>query len=293
MNRLELAWFDRWLKGEATGIDQTKNPLHLYQLGSGKWLNASRYPFEGTTPTTYYLGSGKSLSRTKPGGSGGSDPLVWTGLSNPCGRSTEQWGAGLLQLILEQAGGSDPCAGDDSTTQVGPGAATYTTAPFQKSEVLAGPIDATLYATSNRPDTEFVVNVEDVAPNGTSTPLTSGALLGSFRKLDGSRTWRAGDGKPLLPYHPYTRASQTAVPTGQATRFDIEVFPTFARLTAGHRLRVTITTSDTPHLLPTPAQTANLAGGVYAVQHNAAAASFVELPLAPASAFANSCGICK
>jgi uncharacterized protein len=293
MNRLELSWFDRWLKGQATGIDQTKTPLHLYQLGSGKWLNASRYPLEGTTPTTYYLGPGKSLGPTKPGASGGSDPLVWTGLSSPCGRSTEQWGAGLLQLILEQANGNDPCAGEDSTTQIGPGAASYTTAPFQKPQVLAGPIDATLYANSNRPDTEFVVNVEDVAPNGSSTPLTSGALLGSFRKLDSSQTWWGAAGKPLMPYHPFTRASQTPVPTGQTTRFDVEVRPTFAQLAAGHRLRVTITTSDTPHLLPTPAQTANLAGGVYQVQHNASASSFVELPLAPASAFTQTCGICK
>ncbi len=293
MNRLELSWFDRWLKGEDTGIDKTKSPLHLYQLGSGKWLNASRYPLEGTTPKTYYLGPGKSLGPAKPGASGGSDPLVWTGASSPCGRSTEQWGAGLLQLVLEQANGDDPCAGDDSSTQAGPGAVSYTTAPLQSPKVLAGPIDATLYASSNRPDTQFVVNVEDVAPNGKSKPLTSGALLGSFRKLDGSQTWWGSSGKPLMPYHAYTRASQSPVPTAQTTRFDVEVFPTFAKLAAGHRLRVTITTSDVPHLLPTPGQTADLAGGIYSVQHKASAASFVELPLAPASAFTKPCGLCR
>ena len=62
MNRLELAWFDRWLKDKPTGIDQTKTPLHLYQLGTGKWLDASRYPIEGATPKTYYLGPGKALA---------------------------------------------------------------------------------------------------------------------------------------------------------------------------------------------------------------------------------------
>jgi uncharacterized protein len=293
MNRLELAWFDRWLKGKATGIDQTKTPLHLYQLGSGKWLDASRYPIEGATPQTYYLGAGKGLAKTKPGAAGGSDQVVWTGLSSPCGLSTEQWGAGVLQLILESAGGSDPCAGDDSTTQVGPGAVSYTTAPFAKPQVLAGPIDATLYAKSNRPDTEFVVTMEDVAPNGNSRPLTAGAFLGSFRQLDGARTWRAGDGRPLMPYHPYTRASKTAVQTGTTTRFDIEVRPTFAKLATGHRLRVTISTSDVPHIVPSPPQIADLAGGVYGIQHNSAAASFLELPLAPADSFTKACGICR
>ena len=67
------------------------------------------------------------------------------------------------------------------------------------------------------------------------------------------------------------------------TRFDIEVFPTFARLAAGHRLRLTLTTSDLPHLVPTPAQVAGLLGGVYAVQRTAVAASFLEIPMAPAS----------
>jgi hypothetical protein len=293
MNRLELAWFDRWLKGRPTGIDQTKTPLHLYQLGTGKWLDASRYPVEGATPKTYYLRPGKALAPSTPPAGGGSDRVLWTGLSSPCGLSTEQWGAGLLQLVLEQAGGSDPCAGEDSTTQAGPGAVTYTTAPFAKPQVLAGPIDATLYATSNRPDTEFVVNVEDVAPNGNSRPLTSGSFLGSFRQLDRGRTWWAANGKPLLPHHAYTRASKQAVPTGKVTRYDIEVRPTFAQLSAGHRLRVTISTSDVPHIVPSPPQIANLAGGVYGIQHNPAAASFLELPLGPASSFTKTCGICR
>jgi putative CocE/NonD family hydrolase len=293
MSRLELAWFDRWLKGKATGIDQTKTPLHLYQLGSGKWLDASRYPLEKATPQTYYLGPGKTLGRSAPGAAGGSDRIVWTGLSSPCGLSTEQWGAGVLQLALESAGGTDPCAGDDSTTQAGPGAVSYTTAPFSKPQVLAGPIAASLYASSNRPDTELVVTLEDVGPGGGSRPLTAGALLGSFRKLDSSQTWRAGNGRPLLPYHPYTRASVQAVPTSGTTRFDVEVRPTFAKLAAGHRLRVTISTSDVPHLVPSPSQIANLAGGVYGIQHNSAARSSLELPLAPAGAFARTCTICR
>ena len=69
--------------------------------------------------------------------------------------------------------------------------------------------------------------------------------------------------------------------------------PTFAKLAAGHRLRVTITTSDVPHIVPSPPQIANLAGGVYGIQHNSAARSFLELPLAPAGAFTKACGICR
>ena len=84
----------------------------------------------------------------------------------------------------------------------------------------------------------------------------------------------------------------TPVESGRVTRFDIEVFPTFAKVVKGHSLRLTLTTSDTPHLGFAPDQLQNLTGGVYQVQRNARAASFVEIPTAPADAFAKTCSIC-
>ena len=199
---------------------------------------------------------------------------------------------GALSLATSSAGLDEPCTTDDRALQAGPNALTYTTGAFGAPKVLAGPIDATLYATTTTKDAEWVATVEDVAPSGSSTPLTAGALLGSFRALDTGRSWFAPGGQPLLPYHPYTQASATPVPTGKVTRFDVEVFPTVAVLAPGHRLRLTITTSDTPHLGPTPAQLANLVGGVYQVQRGAPSASYVELPLAPAAALTAPCALC-
>jgi len=294
---LELAWFDRWLKDEPTGIDQTSSPLHLYVLGANRWVDTSRYPLNEARPQTWYLSPGPSgrgavsqndgrLTASPPTTSTGADTVAFTGATSPCDRQSEQWGAGTLQLVLESGQlPPDPCAQDDRTLQTGPGALTYTTDPVSQSTVIAGPVDATIYATSTRPDVELIATLEDVAPDGVSTPLTSGALLGSLRALDSSRSWYAADGRPLLPYHPYTRQSVAPVPVGQVTRFDIEVFPTLAELAAGHRLRLTMTTSDTPHLLPLPAQVQNLVGGVYQVQRNATAASYLEVPVAAPGAF--------
>jgi putative CocE/NonD family hydrolase len=292
LNAIELRWFDRWLKLEHTGIAQIKTPLHVYELGAGHYLDTTRYPFTGATPTTYFLGPAGTLARTRPDRAGGADTLVWTGLSSFCSGSTEQWGAGFGELIATSLGSHDPCASDDRAIQTGPGAATYTTAPFTEPTLLAGPIDATLYASSTTRDAEWVVTVEDVSPSGASKPLSSGALLGSLRATDRALTWTASDGRPLLPFHPYTKESVAPLTPGQLTRFDVEVFPTFASLAPGHRLRVTVSTADTPHLTPLPAQIANLIGGVYRLSHSADAASFVELPLAPASAFTTACGLC-
>ncbi|MBV8430916.1 MAG: hypothetical protein JO244_07140, partial [Solirubrobacterales bacterium] len=67
------------------------------------------------------------------------------------------------------------------------------------------------------------------------------------------------------------------------TRFDIEIRPTFAQIAAGHRLRLTLTTSDLPTLIPPEPAATNLVGGIYQVQRNQAAASYVELLSTPAS----------
>jgi hypothetical protein len=84
------------------------------------------------------------------------------------------------------------------------------------------------------------------------------------------------------------------VATGSTvSRFDIEVPPTVATLDEGHSLRVTITTSDTPHLMPSPAQLSQLAGGIYEIQRNATAASFVNVPMAPADDLSTPCKICE
>jgi hypothetical protein len=74
------------------------------------------------------------------------------------------------------------------------------------------------------------------------------------------------------------------------TRQDIQVFPTATEIPAGWRLRVTITTGDTPHLMPSVAQVPHLLGGVYDVQRNTLAASLLNVPLAPLASFGVPCG---
>jgi putative CocE/NonD family hydrolase len=285
MDGVELAWFDHWLKGIDTGITDTTTPLHLEDLATGNYVDASRYPLNQATPTTYYLQPSGSLSTAKPAGSTAPDPLLFTGTEIPCTNSTEQWAAGLGALALSFLGLKDPCSQNDVLSQVGPGTQTYTTAPFKTATTLAGPIGATLYATSTTTDTEWVLQLSDVAPNGTSAPLTSGLLEGDQRSIDPSLTWYGANGDPILPFHPYTAASASPVVPGQVTRYDVEVFPTFDTLEPGHRLRVTVATSDFPHALPTVIQIPHLLGGVYELEHSSAYPSSIEVPLARPASF--------
>ncbi len=284
LNGLELAWFDHWLKGIDTGITETKTPLHLEDLATGAYTDVARYPLDQAHPTTYYLQPSGGLAPTPPPATGGSDPLVFTGSQIPCTSSTQQWVMGLGPLALSYFGLKDPCTQSVNASQAGPGQHSYTTAPVTRPTTLAGPIGATLYATSTTADTEWVVQLSDVAPNGNATALTSGLLEGNQRALNASMTWYGADGRPLLPYHAYTKVTQTPVVPGQVTRYDVEVFPTLDTLAPGHRLRVTIATSDFPHVLPSAVQLPNLVGGIYALEHSGAYRSSVELPLVTAGA---------
>jgi putative CocE/NonD family hydrolase len=288
MRRLMLEWFDTWLRGADTGMATTATPLHYYDLGTGHYANTTSYPLAGARPTTYYFSGARShsapsqndgtLTLTRPA-SAGSDRVLWSPVgSSICDRSTDQWMMGAFTLVTSQFGRPVPCFDDDRLGQTGPTALTFTTAPLTRARTLAGPIAATIYASSNTAETEWVVNVEDVAPDGTSKPLTQGALLGSHRALDRTRSWTV-DGKLVLPYHPHTATAVRPVVKGAVTRYDVEVFPTYSTIAAGHRIRVTVSTTDFPHLLPTPPQLGQLFGGVYDVRRGGTAASSVTLPL--------------
>lgn len=279
---LELEWFDTWLKGEQTGMATTPTPLHYYDLGTGTFDETTTYPFTGSDPTTLYFGAGGSLSTTKPTAStAGSDTIDWSPVGSVCGRPIDQWSMGGVSIASSEAGILAPCTDADNTTQLGPWQTTYTTAPPAKAATVAGPITATVYASANTAETEWVAEVEEVTPDGTSYPLTEGALLGSLRATDPSRSWTS-HGVTVLPYHPYTQASAQPVVPGATEEYQIQVFPTLVTLAAGDRLRVTISTTDTPHMVPIPSQLAQLIGGQYDIQRTPTSPSSLTVELDPA-----------
>ena len=282
-NELELEWFDTWLKGENTGMATTPTPLHYYDLGSGAFDETTTYPFTGATPTSYYFGSGGTMSTTAPASSSSSsDTVAWSPAGIPCGRPVDQWAMSPLNIAGGTLGLPAPCASADNLTQLGPWAKTYTTAPFAKAQTVEGPITATVYAKASTTETQWAAEVEMVTPGGQSYPLTEGAQLGSLRAVDPSRSWTA-DGKTIYPYHPFTQHSVIPVTPGATEKYQIQVFPTLATIPAGDRLRVTISTADVPHLAATPREYANLAGGIYQIQRTSAAPSSLTVELHPAN----------
>ncbi|REE97735.1 CocE/NonD family hydrolase [Thermomonospora umbrina] len=275
LDRIQLQWFDHWLKDLDTGITDTTTPLHVREPGGGAYDTRS-YPVRGAEPVRLWLRPQGRLTEDAPTQGEDGEGLVFTGLSKPCSRSTDQFAAGLLSSLLAQAGLEGLCTGSQRKPVRAIDQVTYTTPPLDAPLRLAGPIGVSLNASSTRPDTLFALTLEDVAPDGTSVDITGGAQLGSMRALDTGRSWRGSNGGWIHPYHVLTKEAREDVPVGRAVRYDIQVRPAFATLPAGHRLRLRVATGDFPHLLPLGDLPA-LAGGLYTVHHGAAQPSSIDL----------------
>jgi putative CocE/NonD family hydrolase len=107
---------------------------------------------------------------------------------------------------------------------------------------LAGPTSLHLVASSTAADTNWIVKMADVAPDGSEAIITNGYLRASHRELDVARS-REG-----VPYHTHT--NPTPIEPGAPYVYEIEIWPTAYQLAAGHRLQIRVTSYDVPTHAP-------------------------------------------
>lgn len=281
LHALQLRWFDRWLKDDA-GATVTGSPIRFQAIGSRTWFQADDYPFPDATPTRLYLAEGGDLT-AEPAAEQTEAMLRYAVRGPISGRSLEQWTLGMGSFMAAQTGRRIRYDLDNRRLQRE--ALTYTTEEFDQPRLIAGPVALTVHATADTTETLWVAHLDDFAPDGSSRPLTQGALLGSHRALDPEATWYLPDGTVLRPHHISTRAAVAPVVPGELTRYDLEIFPTAALIAPGHRLRLTLTTYDFPHLVPTQPARHALAGGTYRLRQGGDAPSSLLISLADPAAF--------
>ena len=124
----------------------------------------------------------------------------------------------------------------------GPQGLTFRTPALEKPLTLAGPIALHLVAASTATDTDWHAKLADVAPDGSESIITEGALRASHRALDRKRSTRG------RPYHPHT--DPQPIEPGRFYEYDVEIWPTAYELAPGHRLQLRLTSTDLPTHLP-------------------------------------------
>jgi uncharacterized protein len=101
----------------------------------------------------------------------------------------------------------------------------YSTAPLKNAVTIAGPVEAVLYVSSSARDTDFMVKVVDVYPDGRAINLTEDAFRVRFR-----------DG--------YDK--QVFMERGKVYKIDLNEMVSAIRFPAGHRIRLDVSSSNFP-----------------------------------------------
>ncbi len=250
-----LQWFETWIKGRDTGLQQTQRPMHLFEMGTQRWTNLARYPVVDRY-TRWYLRSGGALAAAA-GKAPGDDALAWA-------------------------------LPDEANARL-----SFETPAYAKGATLAGPISATLYASSSNTNLAVLARLLDVAPDGTSTVVTKGGLLGSQSALDADKTWTDANGTRTWPWPKLER--DTELVPEQVARLDIPMAPRQWGVRPGHKLRLELTTRSPASLCPedkpapmlpepcglTAPQQKTLPGGRYKIMRGGAWPSALNLPQMP------------
>lgn len=257
-NQMRLPWFDHWLKGVDNGV-MDELPVRIFVMGRNQWRCEADWPLPDTRYTNYYLHEGQSgsiaslndgtLSPQAPDGSERPDSFVY----DP-ERPVPTLGGNTLGIpdgVRDQRPADALCL-------------TYTSAPLDEELEVTGPVKAVIYALSSAPDTDWVVRLEDIHPDGYSRNLCDGILRARYRN---------------------SFAQPELLDPGKVYRFEVDLWATSNVFLPGHRLRVVVTSSSFPRFdrnLNTGGPINKEAAGLVAintVMHDLLRPSHVVLPI--------------
>jgi putative CocE/NonD family hydrolase len=256
---LVIRWYDRWLRDAPNGIDD-EPPVRLYVLGQDAWRDAADWPVPGTRFTAFHLRSGGSantragdgvLSSTPP-----ADEPPDTYLYDPSDPTPSVPGR-----MARPSGSVDQGPIEDRRDVL-----CYTTPPLERDLDVIGPVTARIWASSSALDTDWLVKLVDVAPDGRVDRLCEGMVRARYRE---------------------SHATPTLLDPGRAYAFDIDLGPVGNRFTAGHRVRVEVASASFPQFdrnMNTGGTFGTETTGIVARQrvlHDAEHASQIVLPIVP------------
>lgn len=206
------------LKGEPE--PKADGPIKLFVMGENQWRFEQEWPLARARYTKFYLHSSGAAHRdlqngllktSPPSEKEGQDQFIYDP-QNPVAwpPSSDVW------EYLHQMGS---CREVEQREDV----LVYSSEILAEDVEVTGSITVNLYAATDAEDTDFVVSLIDVHPDGHSQYLTSGIIRGRFKdSLENPRL--------LEPNRVY--------------KFAFELVPTSNLFKKGHRIRMAISSSD-------------------------------------------------
>jgi len=219
---IQLKWFDRWLKNIPNGIDEEK-PVKIFIMGRNEWVEEDAWPLPNTRYTRFFIHSGPlgANSRFGDGMLSVNPPLESERAFDEYDYDPKNPVPFITDMTSSQIGGADDYAAIERRDDV----LVYTTEKLEKDTEVTGPIKMELYAASNVVDTDFMVKLLDVHPNGFVQRLTDGMVRARFRN---------GMENPEL------------IEPGKIYKYEIDCWNTSHVFKKGHCIRIEVSSSAFP-----------------------------------------------
>jgi putative CocE/NonD family hydrolase len=222
---LTYGWFDTFLKGEKTGLLDTLPRVRYYTMGLNKWQTADSWPPADSKPLTYYLssggkantGNGDGILTTKPPAKDTPDAFTYDPMhpvtsygGNVCCTGNAVQGGSFDQRKMEER--------DDILV--------YTSDPLESASEVSGPVELTVYVSSDAKDTDVTVKLVDVGPDGKAYNLDE-----TIQRL----RYREGYDKPPV-----------WMEKDKVYKVTLQPMVTSNLFAAGHRIRIEVSSSNFP-----------------------------------------------
>src|ERR1043165_4915511 len=224
-DELTWGWFDHFLRGDQNEILQKSPRVRYFTMGINQWQASDTWPPKGAPPLTFYLSSGGKANTLN-----GDGALV---ASAPTADAPDRFDYDPMNPVPSY-GGNVCCTGnavqggawDQRKMEERNDILVYSTEPLKEGIELSGPIEVTLYVSSDVKDTDFTVKLIDVYPDGRAYNLDE-----TIQRL----RYRTGYDKPLTWMKP-----------GDVYKFSFSPMNTSNFFEAGHRVRIEISSSNFP-----------------------------------------------
>jgi len=224
-DELTWGWFDRFLKGESNGILDKIPRVRYFTMGINKWQASDTWPPKGAQPLTFFLSSGGKANSVN-----GDGALL---AATPATDALDKFDYDPMNPVPSY-GGNVCCTGnavqggsfDQRKMEERNDILVYSTEPLKEGIELSGPIEVTLYVSSDVKDTDFTVKLIDVYPDGRAYNLDE-----TIQRL----RYRNGYDKPLVWMNP-----------GEVYKFSFSPMNTSNFFDVGHRIRLEISSSNFP-----------------------------------------------
>jgi putative CocE/NonD family hydrolase len=224
-DELTWAWFDHFLKGEKNGVLQTMPKVRYYTMGINKWQSSETWPPRGAQPMSFFLSSGGKANTLNGDGALTNAPPT---TDSPDGfeydpmKPAPSYGGNVCCTGNAVAGG----AFDQRKIEERPDILVYSAEPLKEGVEVSGPIEVTLYVSSDAKDTDFTVKLIDVYPDGRAYNLDE-----TIQRM----RYRNGYDKPLV-----------WMEDGKVYKVTLQPMTTSNYFEAGHRIRLEVSSSNFP-----------------------------------------------